>query len=144
VTKWVAETRSSSLPAILTGFGPDDTPGIGTYYDFSDRITDGRASMSSGRASFSEYSSAMIVTGESQRHAGGVRSRVRHAGGTGTGPPPGYREVLSVRQRLCPHVFRKCVRGFCQSCGQRRSGAISDSPCFPRSSASHPPPHRQI
>jgi len=41
VTKWVAETRSSSLPAILTGFGPDDTPGIGTYYDFSDRITDG-------------------------------------------------------------------------------------------------------
>jgi len=26
----------------------------------------------------------MIVTGESQRHAGGVRSRVRHAGGTGT------------------------------------------------------------
>jgi len=41
VTKWVAETRSSSLPAILTGFGPDDTPGIGTYYDFFDRITDG-------------------------------------------------------------------------------------------------------
>ncbi|MCP4693904.1 MAG: hypothetical protein GY859_38065, partial [Desulfobacterales bacterium] len=41
VTKWVAETRSSSLPAVLTGFGPDETPGIGTYYDFFDRITDG-------------------------------------------------------------------------------------------------------
>jgi len=29
----------------------------------------------------------MIVTGESQRHAGGVRSRVRHVGGTGTRLP---------------------------------------------------------
>ena len=41
VTKWVAQTRSSSVPAILAGFGPDDTPGIGTYYDFFDRLTDG-------------------------------------------------------------------------------------------------------
>ena len=41
VTKWVGETRSSSVPALLTGFDPDETPGIGTCYDFFDRITDG-------------------------------------------------------------------------------------------------------
>ncbi len=41
VTKWVGETRPSSVPDILTGYDPDETPGIGTYYDFFDRITDG-------------------------------------------------------------------------------------------------------
>ncbi|QTA86545.1 Uncharacterized protein dnm_025690 [Desulfonema magnum] len=41
VTKWVGATRSSSVPAVLAGFGPDDTPGIGTYYDYFDRLADG-------------------------------------------------------------------------------------------------------
>lgn len=41
ITKWVKETRSSSLWAILAGFAPNDTPGIGTYYDFFKRIIDG-------------------------------------------------------------------------------------------------------
>jgi len=31
VTKWVRETRSSSAPAVLCGFDPGETPGIGTY-----------------------------------------------------------------------------------------------------------------
>jgi hypothetical protein len=41
ITKWVKETRTITLLAILAGFDPDDTPGIGTYYDFMKRIIDG-------------------------------------------------------------------------------------------------------
>jgi hypothetical protein len=40
ITKWVTETRSVSLFAVLTGFDPNDMPGIGTYYDFMRRIAD--------------------------------------------------------------------------------------------------------
>ena len=32
ITKWVEETRTQSLFAVFGGFKPDDTPGIGTYY----------------------------------------------------------------------------------------------------------------
>ena len=41
ITEWVEMTRTSTLLAILTGFDPDDVPGIGTYYDFLKRIYDG-------------------------------------------------------------------------------------------------------
>ena len=41
ITQWVSDTRTHALPAILTGFSPHDTPGIGTYYDFLKRIYDG-------------------------------------------------------------------------------------------------------
>ncbi len=41
ITAWVNETRSSSFIAIMCGFEPGDTPGIGTYYDFMQRIIDG-------------------------------------------------------------------------------------------------------
>jgi hypothetical protein len=41
VTKWVKETRSSSVPAVICGFDPGETPGVGTYYGFFDRIADG-------------------------------------------------------------------------------------------------------
>jgi hypothetical protein len=41
ITKWVEQTRIHSHLAILAGFDPDDTPGIGTYYDFMNRIIDG-------------------------------------------------------------------------------------------------------
>ena len=41
ITGWVAWTRFDPLIAILTGFEPDATPGIGTYYDFMKRIVDG-------------------------------------------------------------------------------------------------------
>ncbi|OQY53584.1 MAG: hypothetical protein B6245_22685 [Desulfobacteraceae bacterium 4572_88] len=54
------------------------------------------------------YPSAMIVTGESQRHAGGVRSRVRHAGGTGTEPPP--REGMPP---ACPAVRITDIGYYC-------------------------------
>ncbi len=40
ITKWVEFTRSQPLLAILTGFDPDDLPGIGTYYDFMKRLID--------------------------------------------------------------------------------------------------------
>jgi hypothetical protein len=41
IDKWVDETRYTSLYAILCGFEPEDTPGVGTYYDFKKRIIDG-------------------------------------------------------------------------------------------------------
>lgn len=41
ITFWVLKTRSQPLLAILAGFAPDDTPGVGTYYDFMRRIING-------------------------------------------------------------------------------------------------------
>jgi hypothetical protein len=41
ITKWVAETKYFALYAVLAGFEPDDPPGVGTYYDFLDRMIDG-------------------------------------------------------------------------------------------------------
>ena len=41
ITEWVTRMRALSLAAILAGFEPDDTPGIGTYYDFMKRIING-------------------------------------------------------------------------------------------------------
>ena len=41
ITTWVRETRSTALFPIFAGFSPDDTPGIGTYYDFLKRLVDG-------------------------------------------------------------------------------------------------------
>ena len=41
ITEWVRQTRTYALLAILAGFEPDNTPGIGTYYDFLKRIYDG-------------------------------------------------------------------------------------------------------
>jgi hypothetical protein len=41
VTNWVKTTRSVPLLAVLAGFEPNNTPGVGTYYDFFKRIIDG-------------------------------------------------------------------------------------------------------
>ncbi len=41
ITRWVAQTRAVAFYAVLAGFEPDDTPGVGTYYDFMKRIIDG-------------------------------------------------------------------------------------------------------
>ena len=37
-TDWSAELKMNPLAAILSGFHPDDTPGVGTFYDFTDRL----------------------------------------------------------------------------------------------------------
>ncbi|MBT9439202.1 MAG: hypothetical protein GAS50_08415 [Desulfobacterales bacterium] len=41
ITKWVKQTRHNPIFAILGGFEPGKTPGIGTYYDFMKRIING-------------------------------------------------------------------------------------------------------
>jgi hypothetical protein len=41
ITFWVDQLRYVSLFAILSGFEPDDVPGIGNFYDFMKRIVDG-------------------------------------------------------------------------------------------------------
>jgi hypothetical protein len=41
ITEWIKQVRSVPLLAILAGFDPDDTPGVGTCYDFMRRIIDG-------------------------------------------------------------------------------------------------------
>lgn len=38
VTNWVDDLRRIPLYAIISGFQPGDTPGIGTFYDFFDRL----------------------------------------------------------------------------------------------------------
>jgi hypothetical protein len=41
ITKWVKQLRGSPLLAALTGFAPDQIPGIGTCYAFKDRLVNG-------------------------------------------------------------------------------------------------------
>lgn len=38
ITHWVDQLRRVPLYAILSGFEPGNTPGVGTFYDFFDRI----------------------------------------------------------------------------------------------------------
>ena len=38
ITHWVDQLRRVPLYAILSGFKPGNTPGVGTFYDFFDRI----------------------------------------------------------------------------------------------------------
>ncbi len=38
ITKWVKEMYHVPLYAILSGFKPEDIPGVGTFYDFFDRV----------------------------------------------------------------------------------------------------------
>lgn len=38
ITEWVEELHRVKLYAILSGFEPDDIPGVGTFYDFFDRL----------------------------------------------------------------------------------------------------------
>ena len=40
ITRWVALLKENPLYAILSGFSFGDTPGIGTFYDFFDRLWD--------------------------------------------------------------------------------------------------------
>jgi len=41
ITSWVKQTRTVAFFAVLAGFDRDDTPGIGTYYDFLKRLING-------------------------------------------------------------------------------------------------------
>jgi hypothetical protein len=38
VEVWVQRLRANPLYALLSGFAPDDVPGVGTFYDFQDRV----------------------------------------------------------------------------------------------------------
>ena len=40
ITDWVEKLRAEPFWAILSGFKPDDVPGVGTFYDFEDRLCD--------------------------------------------------------------------------------------------------------
>ena len=37
-TRWSEELKTNPIAAIISGFHPDDTPGVGTFYDFCDRL----------------------------------------------------------------------------------------------------------
>ena len=37
-TLWSEELKTNPVAAIISGFHPDDTPGVGTFYDFCDRL----------------------------------------------------------------------------------------------------------
>ncbi len=41
ITAWVKRTRREPVIAVLAGFTPGDTPGVGTYYDFMKRVING-------------------------------------------------------------------------------------------------------
>lgn len=38
ITKWVKKLRSDDILAVLSGFEPHKTPGVGTFYDFFDKL----------------------------------------------------------------------------------------------------------
>ena len=40
VTAWVKSLQVTPMYAILSGFDPNDVPGVGTFYDFMDRLWD--------------------------------------------------------------------------------------------------------
>ena len=40
ITEWAAQLKMNPLFAILSGFRVDDTPGVGTFYDFMKRLWD--------------------------------------------------------------------------------------------------------
>ena len=40
VTTWVKSLQVTPMYAILSGFDPNDVPGVGTFYDFMDRLWD--------------------------------------------------------------------------------------------------------
>ena len=40
ITDWVDAMRVTPFYAIVSGFSPDDTPGVGTFYDFFNRLWD--------------------------------------------------------------------------------------------------------
>ena len=37
-TDWCEDLKTNPIAAIISGFHPDDTPGVGTFYDFCDRL----------------------------------------------------------------------------------------------------------
>ena len=40
LTEWAAQLKMNPLYAILSGFSADNTPGVGTFYDFLNRLWD--------------------------------------------------------------------------------------------------------
>lgn len=40
ITSWAAQLKMNPLYAVLSGFDAGDTPGVGTFYDFMDRLWD--------------------------------------------------------------------------------------------------------
>ena len=38
ITQWVDILRTQPLYAVISGFEPDDVPGVGTFYDFINRL----------------------------------------------------------------------------------------------------------
>ena len=38
LTDWSQELKTNPIAAMISGFHPDDTPGVGTFYDFLDRL----------------------------------------------------------------------------------------------------------
>ena len=40
ISKWVATLKSEPFWAVVSGFEPDNVPGVGTFYDFEDRLLD--------------------------------------------------------------------------------------------------------
>ena len=40
ITKWVNKLKSEPFWAIISGFNPAEVPGVGTFYDFEDRLCD--------------------------------------------------------------------------------------------------------
>jgi len=60
ITAWVRMTRAVPAVAVICGFVPGDTPGIGTYYDFIDRIIDGPyRKRSEGEVSRSDFNAGL-------------------------------------------------------------------------------------
>ena len=38
ITQWVDILRTQPLYSVISGFEPDDVPGVGTFYDFINRL----------------------------------------------------------------------------------------------------------
>jgi hypothetical protein len=92
ITDWVDATRREPLLAIVCGFDPaQEAPGVGTYYDFMDRLRDGPAvrrcahvireteRLRGGRGRFLRKLRDEKARAKQEREAGGAEAPVRQA-----------------------------------------------------------------
>lgn len=108
ITEWVDKLRSDKLLAVLSGFDPNKTPGVGTFYDFVDRFwLEDDASQTARRKRLRKPSrkpSKKLKAGEKLpvKHPGIVDKLVERA--------MNGREPFPTRhERLIQEVFARCL-----------------------------------
>jgi len=108
IDEWVAFSRSFPSLAIISGFTPGDTPGVGTSYDFLDRLylMEKSASKAKGKTRFKRKPKKNKKTKDEMP--------------TETGPEHNHKGVI---QRLVDRMIKEDIR-------QRANGSFHKKPDY--------------